>query len=142
MMINLIRFVACVLCLMSSPAWAGRPFLTDDAGLTTPETCQIETWAQFNANHDCYLWALPACNPTGNLEITVGINQLQTHTDGNVDSYLLQGKTLLREREPIVGEWVWHLALFVQGMAMRVQILSTCHLAYLLLMINCLFMPI
>jgi len=99
MMINLIRFVACVLCLMSSPAWAGRPFFTDDAGLTTPETCQIETWAQFNANHDRDLWALPACNPIGNLEITVGINQLQTHTDGNVDSYLLQGKTLFREME-------------------------------------------
>lgn len=99
MMINLIRFVVCVLCLMSNSAWAGRPFFTDDAALTTPETCQIETWTQFNANHDRELWALPACNPTGNFEFTVGFNQLQAHAEGHVDSYFLQGKTLFRELE-------------------------------------------
>ncbi|WP_232496469.1 MULTISPECIES: hypothetical protein [Methylotenera] len=96
-MIYLIRFVVCLLCLVSHAAWAGRPFFTDDAALTTPQTCQIETWMQFNANHDRDLWALPACNPTGNFEVTLGINQLQTHANNNVDSYMLQGKTLFRE---------------------------------------------
>ncbi len=100
---HLMRYAACLLCFISHAAWAGRPFFTDDAALTTPETCQVESWLQLNANHDRELWALPACNPTGNLELTVGFNQLQTHANNQpnnkVDSYILQGKTLFRELE-------------------------------------------
>jgi len=103
MAIYLMRLIACLLCLIPHTVWAGRPFFTDDAALTIAETCQIETWFQLNANHDRELWALPACNPTGNFEFTVGFNQLQTHQNNNlnnkVDSYFLQGKTLFRELE-------------------------------------------
>lgn len=111
MAIPLIRFVASLICLVSSSAWAGRPFFTDDAALTTAETCQIETWAQLNANHDRDLWSLPACNPSGNFEITIGMNQLQADSNGNIDSYILQGKTLFREME--TNSWGMGLAFGV-----------------------------
>lgn len=111
MKIYLIRLTVCLLSLISNLGWAGRPFFTDDAGLTTPETCQVETWVQFNANHDHDLWALPACNPNGNFEITVGMNQLQTRSDGDQDSYFLQGKTLFREMK--TNSWGTGLAFGV-----------------------------
>lgn len=96
-MTYLIRLIICLSCLISYSAWAGRPFFTDDAVLTTAKTCQVESWMQLNANHDRDFLALPACNPTGNFEMTAGVNQLQTRGDDNLTTYLIQGKTLFRE---------------------------------------------
>jgi hypothetical protein len=59
--------------LIASRAHAagGRPMITDDAALTTARSCQVETWVQ-HARADTQLWLLPACNPRGPFELSVG----------------------------------------------------------------------
>ncbi|WP_410211681.1 hypothetical protein [Aquirhabdus sp.] len=88
-----------MLSCVSSAAWAGRPFFTDDASLTDPHSCQLETWYQGTKESDM-LSVMPACNPTGNFEITAGYTQL-SHQGGNGEEhgYVLQGKTVLRSME-------------------------------------------
>ncbi len=60
--------------LLHVPAKAARPFVTDDARLTTAGSCQLESWTRFYAD-STEVWALPACNPTGNLELTLGVGK-------------------------------------------------------------------
>lgn len=81
--------------LLCSPAWAARPFVTDDARLTTEGSCQLESWMRAYSDSR-ELWALPACNPTGNLEITLG-GGTATVTEGpSTADYVLQFKTLFK----------------------------------------------
>lgn len=83
--------------LLAAPsAWAARPFVTDDARMTTAGSCQLEAWTRQYKNSQEY-WALPACNPTGNLELTVG-GGVARHKDtrGWTDDYAFQAKTLFR----------------------------------------------
>jgi len=89
-----------VLWLTTGAAWAARPFVTDDARLTTAGSCQLESWARLYPV-STELWALPACNPTGNLEITVGggAAKLEGATTWT-DDYVLQAKTLFKTLEP------------------------------------------
>jgi hypothetical protein len=78
---------------------AGRPFVTDDATLATAGACQIELWWQ--ASPDSHEgWLLPACNPLGNFDLTVGGTTLETDGLRSVDAVVVQGKTLLRALEP------------------------------------------
>lgn len=76
-------------------AHAARPMMTDDARLTDAEACQLETWAHHHRQRN-ELWALPACNPGGNFELTLG--GALARADGRADSgaVLVQGKTLFR----------------------------------------------
>jgi len=81
----------------ASSAYAARPMVTDDARLTDAQACQVESWVRFNRSSTEF-WALPACNPTGNLEITVGgafsdIGSLHKADD------VFQLKTLLKPLE-------------------------------------------
>jgi len=84
------------LWVASTAVWAARPFVTDDARLTTAGSCQLESWARIYPNSQ-ELWALPACNPTGNLEFTVGggVAKLEGAA-GWTDDYVLQAKTLFK----------------------------------------------
>jgi hypothetical protein len=88
------------LWVASTAVWAARPFVTDDARLTTAGSCQLESWARIYPNSQ-ELWALPACNPTGNLEFTVGggVAKLEGGA-GWTDDYVLQAKTLFKNLEP------------------------------------------
>ncbi len=89
-----------ILCVVSDTAWAARPFVTDDARLTTAGSCQLESWARVYPNSE-ELWALPACNPTGNLEITLGGGAAKLEGDARwTDDYVLQAKTLFKTLEP------------------------------------------
>ncbi len=82
--------------LAATPAWAARPFVTDDARLTTAGSCQLEAWSrQYRSSHE--YWALPACNPTGNLELTLGGGAASLPGGGWSDDYVVQAKTLLRK---------------------------------------------
>ncbi len=83
--------------LAMTPAWAARPFVTDDARLTTAGSCQLEAWTrQYRSSHE--YWALPACNPTGNLELTVGGGVASlSGSSGWSDDYVLQAKSLFRK---------------------------------------------
>ena len=87
--------------LLAAPAatWAARPFVTDDARMTTAGSCQLEAWTRRYQSSQEY-WALPACNPTGNLELTLGggVASLPGNS-GWTDDYALQAKTLFRPLE-------------------------------------------
>ena len=69
--------------------------ITDDARFTDPYACQVETWRRTNRGSREF-WALPACNPTGNLEITLGGNDLPDEGGGRAHDAVVQGKTLFR----------------------------------------------
>ena len=45
-------------------AQAARPFVTDDARLTTAGSCQLESWIRI-CPESRESWAQPACNPGG-----------------------------------------------------------------------------
>lgn len=89
-LILLILFSGCV-----GKAWAARPFVTDDARLTTAGSCQLESWIRnYSASHE--VWALPACNPLGNFEVTLGGGVSRNLEQRSTTDYILQAKTLLR----------------------------------------------
>ncbi len=94
--------------LHGAPAHAARPFVVDDARVTDPGACQVETWLKRNpGSHE--VWALPACNLFG-IEITAGAGVQSANAAGQSDQrdYQFQGKTLFR---PLTtNDWGWGLA--------------------------------
>jgi len=96
---NMRRYHYVLVLHLPLPVFAGRPLVTDDAGLTEAKTCQVESWIQrTDAVHE--YWMLPACNLFGNFEIAAGGTRFRMD-DGNwQSSYLLQGKTLLKHLAP------------------------------------------
>ncbi len=96
----------CLFCVM--PAWAARPFVTDDARLTTAGSCQVESWMR-TYEHSREAWVLPACNPGGNLEFTAGGGRAQQDAGLATHDYVLQLKTLFK---PLGSDgWGWGLAV-------------------------------
>lgn len=91
----------------AADAHAARPFVTDDARLTTAGSCQLESWMRVY-RHGEEFWALPACNPTGKLEFTVGGGQARSDSDASATDWLFQLKTLFRPLE--TNGWGWGLA--------------------------------
>jgi len=83
-------------------AHAARPMITDDARLVDPGACQLESWVQF-LRDETIGWALPACNPGGNFELTVGGALARPQGASTEGAYLIQGKTLFKALEP--GGW-------------------------------------
>jgi hypothetical protein len=79
-------------------AFAARPFVTDDARLTTAGSCQLESWVRVYRDSR-EIWALPACNPFGNFEITAGGGYARSDGSQGTDDYVLQAKTLFRPLE-------------------------------------------
>lgn len=90
--------LACIALLIPSFALAARPFVTDDARLTTGGSCQMESWLRIYPDSN-ELWALPACNPTGNLEFTFGGGRSKPQGEQATSDYVFQAKTLLRPLE-------------------------------------------
>jgi hypothetical protein len=90
--------LACIAFLIPSFALAARPFVTDDARLTTGGSCQVESWMRIYPDSN-ELWALPACNPTGNLEFTFGGGRSKPQGEQATSDYVFQAKTLLRPLE-------------------------------------------
>lgn len=96
---------AAVALLCASPFFgaddveAARPLITDDARIVDRKACQVETWTKRNRGSTEY-WALPACNPTGNLELTLGGARTSEFGETTTTDVLMQGKTLFRPLEP------------------------------------------
>lgn len=89
-------------------ALAARPFVTDDARLTTAGSCQFESWVRSYPDSR-EIWALPACNPTGNFEVTLGGGRGRSDGEpANVDE-VLQIKTLVKPLQ--TDGWGWGVAL-------------------------------
>jgi hypothetical protein len=68
---------------------------TDDARLTDAGACQVESWVHIHGSQR-ELWALPACNPGGNFELTLGgaLSYHGTHQERGAQ--VIQGKTLFK----------------------------------------------
>lgn len=94
------------------PALAARPMITDDARVVDAQACQVESWQRINRDGPNRFWAVPACNPTGNLELSVGGAQGRTDAPGGerrLVANLFQGKTIFRPLAP--DNWGFGLAV-------------------------------
>ncbi len=98
---------------LHAPAHAARPFITDDARLTTAGSCQLESWRRASTGR-VEFWALPACNPTGHLELTLGGAQhhLSDPAAPHEQDAVVQGKTVWGDLAR--DGWAWGLAVGVQ----------------------------
>jgi len=93
------RLSTLLFLLAATPAaHAARPMITDDARLTDAGACQVESWGHLHGSQHEF-WALPACNPGGNFELTFG--GALAYADGHQESgaMVIQGKTLLKPLE-------------------------------------------
>lgn len=100
--------LAACLMLAGPAAHAARPMITDDARLVDPKSCQLESWVKDNRGSTEF-WALPSCNFTGNLEVTLGGARGRDDDAGTrTTDVLFQAKTLFRALEP--DGWAWGLA--------------------------------
>ncbi len=78
-----------------SSAWAARPMVTDDARLTDAQACQMESWMHVDRQRR-ELWSLPACNPGGNFELTLGGALARRQGEADSGAMVIQGKTLFK----------------------------------------------
>jgi hypothetical protein len=81
--------------LACAPAHATRPMVVDDASITAPGNCQVETWTQHTPGQTEY-WAAPACNVGGTWELTAGAGHINPDAAGAYGTGLLQAKTVFR----------------------------------------------
>src|SRR3982751_4635445 len=88
------RVLLVTVCACVSVVHAARPLVTDDARILDPQTCQLESG--YRHDHAGHEWtAVPACNPTGFFDATVGF--ARAHAQGITSERLtLQAKTLVR----------------------------------------------
>lgn len=100
--------LALTVTLAAGSAQAARPMITDDARIVDAKACQLESWVKFNRDSTEY-WALPACNFTGNLELTLGGARSKDDAGTQTTDLVLQGKTLFKTLEP--NGWSWGLAV-------------------------------
>ncbi len=91
--------VAYLALAAAQPAMAARPLITDDARIVDPKACQVESWMQFQRSGNEF-WALPGCNPTGNLELTLGGSAQRVNGNTDFTNVQFQAKTLLKPLEP------------------------------------------
>ena len=93
------RILALLALLASAAAaHAARPMITDDARLTDPQACQLESWFHQHRQRNEF-WALPACNPGGNFELTFGGALARGHGQMDSGALVIQGKTLFKPLE-------------------------------------------
>jgi hypothetical protein len=99
-------FLLTLLCLHDL-LMAARPFVTDDARLTNAGQCQLESWSRKYRSSTEY-WALPACNPFGNFEVSLGTGVAYDAQGVRSQDYIIQGKTLVRKLS--TDDWGWGVA--------------------------------
>ncbi len=81
-------------------AECARPMVTDDARIVDAKSCQVESWVKRN-QESVEAWALPACNPPGNLELTFGGTRTWFRGDNSAfTDHVVQAKTIFRPLEP------------------------------------------
>ena len=94
------RFALIALLLAAPAAQAARPFVTDDARVVDPGGCQIETFYKRQREfRERELWLLPACNPWGTVELSLGAVYVDSTQPGDSRAVLAQGKVLLKALE-------------------------------------------
>jgi hypothetical protein len=82
------------------PAYAARPFVTDDARIVDAGGCQIETFYKRQQREgESEFWFLPGCTPAKVLdqtEFTVGGYKTNNSVLGSASTTIAQVKTLIR----------------------------------------------
>lgn len=96
-------FIGCFLLGLWHPAYAVRPFITDDARVVGAQLAQIESWVRGDPRAFQH-WVLLAIGPWAPLELTIGAVQGASY-DGEPAAYsaagpLLQAKALLLKPRP------------------------------------------
>lgn len=86
--------------------------ITDDARLVDDKACQVESWVRRNRD-STEAWALPSCNFSGNLELTLGGARTRELGTTRTTDVLAQGKTLFRRLD--TNGWGIGLALGTVG---------------------------
>jgi hypothetical protein len=77
-------------------AQATRPMVVDDASITGPGNCQVESWTQRIPSQTEY-WLMPACNVAGTWELAAGIGRVGPDGPaGAVRNGIVQAKTVFR----------------------------------------------
>jgi len=77
---------------LAAPAYAARPFFTDDARVVDKGHCQLETFYKEQRSYSgSEFWFLPACNPFG-FELTAGGNRIEDEKKA-----IVQAKVLFKE---------------------------------------------
>ena len=93
----LLPAVIAILAFSGPPAYAARPFVTDDARVVDEGGCQIETFVKRQRKlHEREFWFLPACNPSGRVELTLGRSWVDGSAPGDSRFNVLQAKTPLK----------------------------------------------
>jgi len=78
---------------------AARPMVVDDASITPPGQCQLESWIQHSPAQVEY-WAVPACNVGGTWELGAGLGRIGPRgPDGAWRSGVVQAKTVFHAME-------------------------------------------
>lgn len=86
-----------ILALTLSAVWGARPMVTDDARVVDPDGCQIESFVKRQRDYsENEFWILPACNPGGHAELTLGGTRTENDALGRSSSTIAQAKFLLR----------------------------------------------
>jgi len=91
-----------LLVLLALPwaAHAARPFVTDDARIVDPQGYQIETFIKQQRNfNETEYWFLPATNPWGRVELTLGGIWVNSAINNDTSSLVAQAKTLIKPLE-------------------------------------------
>ncbi len=88
------------------PIHAGQPLVTDEAAVVAPKTCQLEEWSLL-AHAGREYWAQPACNFTGNVELSVGAALARPDGEESSSIVQLQAKTATQRTD---GEWTFGMA--------------------------------
>ena len=104
------RLVTSLLFAAASSANAAQPLVTDDAAIVAPKTCQLEAWAR-SAHDGREYWAQPACNFTGNLELSVGVARARPDASEPSSMVQLQAKTVLVSS----AERTWSIGMLAGG---------------------------
>jgi len=92
--------LAVALGAAASVAHAARPFVTDDARIVDDGGYQLETFTKRERTFDeREFWFLPAHNPFGRVELTLGGGWINSLPEGNSRALVAQAKTLLKPLE-------------------------------------------
>ena len=75
-----------------------------------PKTCQLEAWAR-SAHDGREYWAQPACNFTGNLELSVGVARARPDAAEPSNMVQLQAKKVLFS----LAESAWSIGMLAGG---------------------------
>lgn len=109
------RLALLFMVLAAAPpgAHAGRPMTVDDATVTAPGQCQLETYVQRQSPFAgtpavSEYWLAPACNVGGDWELGLAAARANGVAGGPVQYGRVQAKTVLK---PLAGGWGLGLVL-------------------------------